>query len=141
MNPGEKVARSFIIPRGDGAKLFEFAEEVLDQVARLIEVFVIVARIFSVAFGRDDSALTGFLKRIDHAFIGIERFIGDHGIGLDGGKKRIGAVQIMSLARREQEVSRIAQCIDGGVDFGAQSPSAAPNGLVRAIFLSAPALC
>jgi hypothetical protein len=56
------------------------------------------------------------------------------------GKQRIGALQIMRLARREMEADRLAERIDRGIDLGAQSAFAAPDRL-RTVFLSAPALC
>jgi hypothetical protein len=45
------------------------------------------------------------------------------------------------LARRQGEAGGIAQGIHGGVNFAAQSTTAAPQGLVFAPFLRAPALC
>jgi hypothetical protein len=50
-------------------------------------------------------------------------------------------LQIMGLPRRQDEVQRIAQRIDKGMDLGAQPAFAAPNGLVFAVFFCAPALC
>ena len=47
MDGGEEVAGGLVIAGGDGTELLEFGEEVLDQVARLIEVSVIVARAVS----------------------------------------------------------------------------------------------
>ena len=51
MDEGEEVSREFVEAGGDGAELLEFGEEVLDQMARLVQVFIIVARVFSVGFG------------------------------------------------------------------------------------------
>jgi hypothetical protein len=47
----------------------------------------------------------------------------------------------MGLARREDEVQRIAQCVDQRMNLGAQPAFAAPNRLVLAGFFCAPALC
>ena len=140
MDGGEEVAGGFVVTRGDGTKLFEPAEEVLDEMASLVEVPVIVALGLSIALGRYDRRLAGPSKRFDHPLAGIEGHVGDHRIGGDRGEKRIGAVEIMGLSRGEVEAGRIAERIDGGIDLGAQSPSASPDGL-RAVFLSAPALC
>lgn len=102
--------------------------------AFLVEVFVVVAGIFALRFWRDDWRLARSLERFDHAFAGIEGLIGDHGSGFDGRKERIGAIQIMGLAGREQKVRRIAESIDGSVNFGAQSTSRAADRLVFARF-------
>jgi hypothetical protein len=47
----------------------------------------------------------------------------------------------MRLPRREIETGRIAQRIDGGMDFCAQPAAAAPDGLCVAPPFFAPALC
>jgi len=108
--------------------------------AGLVEVLVVVALGRSVALGRYDRRLAGFAERFDHPFVGIEALVGDYRIGGDRGKERIGAVEIMGLAGSEVEAGGIAEGIGGGVDLGAQSASASPDGL-RTVFLSAPALC
>jgi hypothetical protein len=47
----------------------------------------------------------------------------------------------MGLPRSQKEGQRIAQAIDHGMDFRAQSAFAAPDRLVFAVFFWAPALC
>jgi hypothetical protein len=47
----------------------------------------------------------------------------------------------MGLARGQEETEWIAQGIDQGMDFGAQSAFAAPDRLVFVVFFGAPALC
>ena len=87
--------------------------------AFLVEGLVVVARIFALGFWRDDRHFARSLQGLDHPLVGIEGFIGDHGVGLDIGKKRIGTIQIMGLTRREQKIRRVAERIDGSVNFGA----------------------
>lgn len=140
MNGGEEVAGGFVVARGDGAELFEPAEEVLDEMAGLVEVLVVVSLRSPITFGGDDRRFAGPSKWLDHPLAGIETLVGDQRIGREVGKKRVGAVEVMGLARGEVEAGGIAERIDGGVDLGAQSSPASPDGL-RAVFLSAPALC
>jgi hypothetical protein len=47
----------------------------------------------------------------------------------------------MGLARRQDEVQRIAQRIDKRMNLGAQPAFAAPDRLAFAVFFCAPALC
>jgi hypothetical protein len=47
----------------------------------------------------------------------------------------------MGLAGCQQEGQRVAEGVDEGVNLGAQSASAATDGFVATVFLSAPALC
>jgi hypothetical protein len=44
------------------------------------------------------------------------------------------AFQVVCLAAGQEEADRIAECIDQGVDFGAQSTTRAPDRLVFAGF-------
>ncbi len=48
MNCGEEVACGFIVAGGNGAVLFESTKEVLDQVASLVQFFVVEALILPV---------------------------------------------------------------------------------------------
>jgi hypothetical protein len=141
VDAGEEVAGGFVIARGDSPKLLESAKEVLDQVARLVEVFIVMAWISPTAFGRDDRRLAGFLERLDDALVGVEGLVGDDDVGRHAGQQRIGAVEIMGLAGGEKEAGWIAERIDGGDDLGAKSPAAASDRLLRGVFLRAPALC
>jgi hypothetical protein len=47
----------------------------------------------------------------------------------------------VDLASGEADGERIAERIDDGMDLGGQSAARAPDGLVFAPFLRAPALC
>jgi hypothetical protein len=47
----------------------------------------------------------------------------------------------MRLSGGEQEIDRVAEGIDEGVDLGAQSSFAAADRLGRLVFFEAPALC
>lgn len=100
--------------------------------AGLVDILVIGALGLAVGFGRDDRGFAGGGERFDDALVGVIGLVGQQGVG---------PVQIMGLAGREQEGQRIAQRIDEGVDPGAQSAPAAPDGFVAAVFFRAPALC
>ena len=60
--------------------------------------------------------------------------------GSTGSTKRLGASQIVILARAEHHLDRIAEGIDERVNFGGQSAAGSADGL-RAVFFWAPALC
>ena len=53
----------------------------------------------------------------------------------------ISADQVVRLAARQVDAGWVAESIDGGVDFCAQSAARAPDRLVLAGFFWAPALC
>ena len=141
MDSGEEVACELVVARGDGAELLELAEEVLDQVACLVEVLVVGARYRAIDLGRDHRDLVGGGERLDHPGIGVERLVGEQGVGGERGQEGVGTLQVVRLARREQEADRVAERIDQGVDLGTQPAFAAADRLVFAGFFCAPALC
>ena len=50
-------------------------------------------------------------------------------------------LQVVRLATGQEEADWVAQCIDQGMDLGAQTAARAANRLVLAGFFWAPALC
>lgn len=141
MDCGEEVSRGFVVARDDGATLLELAEEILDEVARLVRLFVVVTLDFAVALGRDDDGFSSGKQWLDDTFIGIEGLVSRQGVGCHVGQQRVGALQIMGLARRQQKFQRITQRVGKRVNLGAQPAFAAPDRFVFAFFFWAPALC
>ena len=66
--------------------------------------------------------------------IGIEGLVGDQQIGSHMRQQSIGADQVVSLPLGQQEGQRVAEGIDQGVDFRAQSTPAAADGLIFIFF-------
>lgn len=141
MNCAEEVSGGFVIAGCYRPELLELGEEILDQVARLVEVSVVVSDSLAVGLGRDDNALACCGKRFNHAFISVERFVGNQRVGLHVCEQMVGACQVMRLASRQEKAGRVAQRIDDGVDLGARPASGATDGLIRSGFFGAPALC
>ena len=68
---GEEISGGFVIACGDGSELFELAEEILDQVARLVELAVKRAGGGAVSPERDDGGFAGLGQGLDDPLIGI----------------------------------------------------------------------
>ena len=141
MDGGQEVSRSLVVACGDGAKEFEFSEEVFDQVPCLVEFLVVFPLNLAVGLGRYDRDFGRSLQGDQHALIGIEAFVGEHHVGFHLRQQHIRPVQVAGLTAGEMKANRVAQGIDRGVNLGAQSAFAASDGLVGAPFFSAPALC
>ena len=134
MDAGEEVSGGLVIAGRDRAVLFELAIEVLHEVARFVHFFVVEALKLSITLGRNDELFSCRKQRLDDALIGIESLVCQQGVGLHLGQKRVGTFQIMGLPRSQEEGQRIAEGIDHGMDFRAQSAFAAPDRLVFAVF-------
>jgi hypothetical protein len=141
MDCGEEISSGFIVACRDSAESLELAEEVLNEVTGLESRFVIGALVFAIAPGWDHGSFSRCAKRVDHTLIGVVCFVCQQGLSLHTRQQRVGAFQIMGLARSQKETEWIAQGVNQRVDFGAQPAVAGPDRLVRAAFFWAPALC
>ena len=141
MDGCEEVSGGFVVARCDTSEQLEFGEEVFNQVACFVEFLVVFALHFSVGLGWDDSLFSSLLQGFEHPFVGVEALVGDHRIGFQSRQQHIGPVQFAGLAFGEVKANRVAERIDGGVNFSAQPAFAASDGLRFAPFLRAPALC
>ena len=103
MKGGEKISGGLIVARSDGAELFEFAEEILDQVARLVERPIELAGCCSVLARRDHGRFSGPRQRFENTLIGVIGLVGDQHLGGHLRQQRIGADEIMGLSRGQQE--------------------------------------
>lgn len=59
MDSGEKITSGLVVTGCDGSELLELAEEILDQMACLVEVLVIKSLVRAMAFRRYDCSLAG----------------------------------------------------------------------------------
>ena len=134
MDCGEEVPSGFVITGRDGTKLFEFAEEILDEMARLVGFFVVLALDFTVSLWRDYRCLSCRAQWFDDALVGVEGFVRQQSIGRHLWQKLVGALQIMGLARHQQKQKRIAQRVNESMYLGAQPTFAAPDRFVFARF-------
>ena len=140
VNASQEAWCGLVIAGGDGPELLELGKEVLDQMPGLVEVFVEGARCLPGIPRWDHGCLAGLGQRREHPLVRIERLVGNERLGLQLREQGIGSGQVMRLTTGEMKASWIAECIDGGVDFGAQPAARAPDGLILTPFLRAPAL-
>src|SRR3954453_5423723 len=135
---------ALVVAGRDGPVLLQFGEEVLDQVAGLVEVLVVRAQLLAVRLGRDHGRLACLRERLEHSLLGIVGLVGDQRGSGEVGQQSIGTFEVVRLPRREGEAGRVAERVDQGVDLRAQAAAAAPDPappVAPAAFLGAPALC
>jgi hypothetical protein len=72
--------------------------------------------------------------------IGVVCHVANQRLWIDLLEQRLCADEIVGLSWREQELDRIAESIDEGMNFGAQSAAGSTDRL-RTVFFLAPALC
>jgi len=141
LNGGEEVAPGLVVAGGDGTELLVLGEEVLNQMPSLEEMAVVVSADLTTCPRWNDRRLAGSSQQLKNAFIGIECLVGDQRVGLHAWQQVIGADEIVRLTSGEEEAEGITECIDQGVDFGAQPAARPADRLVFLGFFCAPALC
>ena len=134
VNGSKEISGGFVVARGDCPELLEPAEEILDQVARLLEFSVKLARCQAIWPGWDYGRFAGGGQGPENSRIGIEGPVGDQQIGGHFRQQRIGAGQVVRLSRRQQEAQRIAERVDEGVDLCAQPAAAVAECLILNFF-------
>ena len=139
MDTGEKISGEFVIACRDGAKVLEFVEEALDEIALAIKGKIAGQRLRAAGMGRNHRGDLSLGEGLDKA-VGIVCLIGDEGPGMRVLEQRLAARKIVGLSWSENELKRIAEGIDKGVNFRAQSAAGSTDRL-RAVFFGAPALC
>lgn len=139
MNCGEKISGEFVVARGDGAKVLEFIEETLDEIALAIEHKVASPRDLSGGLWRDHRGDLSLCESVEQC-IGIVSLVAEQGLWIGPFEQRLCASQIMGLPGREPHIDGIAERIDQDMDFGGQSAAGSADRLL-AVFFRAPALC
>ena len=109
--------------------MFEPTEEVLDEVAFLVDVAVDLAARGAIGLRRDDDGHSfGFDGLRDRT--GIVAFVGDEVAcpGCLDELRRFG--DVVDVSGGEVEVDRVAQSVDEGMDFRSGAASRASNTLI-----------
>ena len=139
MDAGEEIPCEFVVAGGDSAKVLEFVEEALDQIAFAIEYEVAVPRSLAIGGWRNHRADLPPVESLDQP-IGIVSLVADQSLRIDVFDQRLCASQIVGLPGREPQHDGVAKGIDQRVDFGGQ-PAARSADRLLAVFFRAPALC
>ena len=139
MNERQKGRCEFVVARGDTPEVLDAGEEAFDQIAVAVKMAIEAALGKSIGAGRNHGLRSRGLDLCNEV-VGVVPLVRDDGLRrqvLDG-LGRI--VDVGNLACGENHPQRIAQGIDGHMQFGRQPASRAAD-LLTAGFLLAPAEC
>ena len=118
MDGTQKIAGGFVITCSNASVLFEFLEEIFDQVPPFVHLFIIRTLFGTVGFGGNHHLAIGGFQFGNHAFYGIIGLVGQKSPNrLKIVQKSISPVQIMGLARGQVKTRGIAQSVARGVNF------------------------
>ena len=85
MDGTKEVAGGLVVAGRNAAILLELVKELLNQVTCLVEMLVVVARLFAAALGWNHDVFAGVVQGGNDPFLGVVRFIGN-----DRGRWRVG---------------------------------------------------
>ena len=114
----------------------------LDDVALLVEFGVIGTLERAVPLGRNDRLAAAFSDLVAQV-IGVVALVGDRDVRGEALDQLVREGDVVALAWRADQAHRIAKCVAGGVDFGAQAAAGATKalGIVPPFSRRAPAAC
>lgn len=112
MDCGEEISSGFVVACRDSAEFLEVTEEVLNEMTRLENRFVVGTLVSAIAPGGDNGCFSCGAKRVDHTFIGVECFVCQQSASLHLRQQRVSAFQIMGFAWSQKEGEWIAQGVN-----------------------------
>jgi hypothetical protein len=113
---GGKALVGLVTAHGDTLELLEFAEEVFDEVAPLVEVGVDIERLAAAGMLGDDDLRAALVELLDNP-VGIEGLVGDQPAELDVLNQRREADRVEALARKELKADEVAERVGEREDF------------------------
>jgi len=120
MDGGVEAVVGFVLAHGYLPKLYDFLEDVLDQVAPFLHLLVVGDGPGAAAVGRDHRQSAAFVRRRFQP-IAVEGLIADHRFDRDAVQQPLDADAIVALARHLEEARKIAEHVDQCDDPGCQT--------------------
>src|SRR6266481_2787264 len=118
----------FVCADGDALEFLELAEEILNQVAPLVDLSVDRQRRGAPWMLRDDN-LGAALVEAGNDGIAVEGFVGDEALKGETVDERSNPHRIETMAGQENEADEIAQCVGQRQNFGRHAAFGTADGL------------
>lgn len=120
----------FVAAHGDALELFEFAEEVLDEVAPLVDLEIDSKRLASSRVLGDDDFRPALVEVGDDP-VGVEGLVGDEPAKLDPFDQRGDADRVEALPGQQNKADQVPERVGQDQDFGRQAAPRLAYGLAR----------
>ena len=133
MNERQEGSGELVVSRGDASEVLDAVEKAFDQIAALVEMLVEIPRIEPVGARRYNRFAALSLNQFDEG-IRVVSLVGHDVQSRLIRDQRSGMLDVGHLASRENDAQRIAQGVDGHVQFGGQSAPRTADLLRRSLF-------
>ncbi len=128
MDDGTEAGVGFVGAHGDAFELLEFAEEVLDEMAPLVDFGVDCLGLRPALVLGDDDLGTALVEISDDG-VAVEGLVGDEGLEAQAVDERRHAHRIEAVAWQQHEANQIAERVGQGKDLGGHAALRAAYGL------------
>ena len=120
----------FVASHDDAFELFEFAEEVLDEVSPLVD-FEVDGKGLASSRVLGDDHFRPALVEVGNDPVGVKGLVGDEPAKLDPFDQWRDADCVEALPRQQNEADQVSECVSQDQDFGRQAASRLAYGLAR----------
>ena len=110
----------FFVAGGDAAKRLYPAKEILDQMAPFIFLSVVAVGAFGSLSRRDDRLGAVMREELSH-LVGVESFVAEKRAASDAVHELVDEIDVVTLARNQDEGDEISQGVDECADLCRQS--------------------
>lgn len=94
MNATQERICSFVVPRCNATVLLQASKEVLDEMARFVQVLVVAAFFFAVPTAWDDYLLALLQERVHDPLLCVIAFVGKNCSSWNGCKQYISTFEV-----------------------------------------------
>lgn len=136
MDESKERRTELVVTGGDAAKVLQFVEEALDEVALFVDRLLPAVTLLAIGFVGNigDCALS---PNAQTHVIGIVALVGDDdGFWIEPVEQGLGAGHVMVVARRQDQPDRAAFRIDPRVDLRGEASSASAHTTNSTVFLT-----
>lgn len=129
MDQGLEALIGFASAHGDALELFEFAEEVFDEMPPLVHLQIDVDGADPLRHLRDDDFRAALVEFFDDP-VGIEGLVAEQCVELDAFDERRHSDRVMAISRQQLEAHEVAQGIAKSENLGRPTTLGLAYGLI-----------
>jgi hypothetical protein len=124
-----EVSVGFLTSHGDSFELFDFGEEVFDEMAPLVHDFVDLPRLSAPRSLRNDNLGAARVHFRDDP-VRVKSLVRQQGVKANAIDQRCDANRIVPIAGQQPEADKIAKGVGQGEDFGRPAALRFADGLI-----------
>jgi hypothetical protein len=140
VNKAQVVPLGLLVSRRDAAVVLDSIHEAFDEVSGLVLPLAEPPLLSAVA-ARRDHRFRPALANCRDEFVRVISFVGDNCSWYVIAKQFLRPLEVVFLARSEEELERLSLCIDSYLQLRTESAPASAEGFLTRLFLGAPAAC